>query len=81
MRIAGTCKKALSSSLLIACRAIQLATEEEPLNGFGLQGGVALVSREIVILHCIRRPQHLALLQPCTACQGASSLQTNQLAQ
>ncbi len=58
-----TCKEALSSGLFIACGAVQLTAEEEALNGFGLQRWVALVGREVVILHSISWPQHFALLQ------------------
>ena len=61
-----TCKQSLSSGLFIASGAVELATEEEALDGLGLQGGVALVCREVVILHSIRRPQHLALLKAYT---------------
>ena len=52
----STCKKPLRSGLLIASGAIELPTEEEPLDGLGLQSRVALVCREIVILHSICRP-------------------------
>lgn len=62
----STCKQSLGSGLFIASGAIELATKEEALDGLGLQGGVALVCREVVILHSIRRPQHLALLKACT---------------
>ena len=52
-------------SLQTTCSAVELAAEEEAAHALRLQGCVALVRREVVVLHRVRRPQHLALLQTC----------------
>lgn len=74
----STCKKPLCSGLLIASGAVELPTEEEPLNGLGLQGGVALVCREVVILHSICRSKHLASLKTCTTAHTTQTTHSSQ---
>mmetsp|Transcript_34667 Transcript_34667/g.75757 ORF Transcript_34667/g.75757 Transcript_34667/m.75757 type:complete len:553 (+) Transcript_34667:397-2055(+) len=54
----------LRRRLLVPGGAVELAREEEALDGARLQGVLALHRREEVVLHRVRRPEHLARLQP-----------------
>lgn len=37
---------------MLACGAVELAREEEASHALGLQAGVALVGRQVIIFHC-----------------------------